>query len=65
MEISITDRKVSVTNVESGSRVTVFNLLGKKIFSTIANENTVNFELPSRGKFVVRTENQSRAIMVK
>jgi len=65
MDVSVSGQKVSVTNVESGSNVIVFNVLGKAIFSTVANGNSVNFELPSRGKFIVRAGSQSRSIMVK
>ena len=65
MDVSVSGQKVSVTNVESGSNVIVFNMLGKKVFSAIANEGSVNFDLPSRGKFVVRVGSQSRAIVVK
>ena len=65
MDVSVNDRVISVANVENGTNVAVFNVLGKKIFSKIANEGSVNFELPSRGKFIVRAGSQSRAIMVK
>lgn len=65
MDVSVRGQKVSVSNVESGSNVIVFNMLGKKIFSTVANGNSVNFELPSRGKFIIRAGSQSRSIVVK
>ena len=65
MDVSVSDRKISVSNVENGSGVTVFNMLGKKIFGAVVDGGSVNFELPSRGKFIVRSGAQSRVIVVK
>lgn len=65
MNVSVTGRKVSVTDVENGSEVVVFNMLGKKLLGLVAEAGAANFEVPSYGKFVVRSGAQSRVIMVK
>lgn len=65
MDVSVVGQTISVSNVENGSKVFVFNMLGKKVFSAIVNGGSVSFELPSRGKFVVRAGAQSRSVMVK
>lgn len=65
MDVSVSGRKISVSNIEIGSDVTVFNVLGKRIFGVVADGNCVNFEVPSYGKYIVRSGAQSRVIMVK
>ena len=65
MNVSVAGRKVSVTDVENGSEVVVFNMLGKKILGAVAEAGAADFEVPSYGKFVVRSGAQSRVIMVK
>ena len=65
MNVAVDGKKVSVTNVEYGSKVAVFDMLGKKILETAAGEKSANFEVPSYGKYIVRAGAQSRVIMVK
>ena len=65
MNVAVDGKKVSVTNVEYGSKVAVFDMLGKKILEAAAGEKTTNFEVPSYGKYIVRAGAQSRVIMVK
>lgn len=65
MNVAVDGKKVSVTNVEYGSKVAVFDMLGKKILEAAAGEKSANFEVPSYGKYIVRAGAQSRVIMVK
>lgn len=65
VNISAAGRNVSVTNVQNGDKIAVFNVLGKKVYSSVSNGNPVNFELPSYGKFVVRAGIVSKMIVVK
>jgi hypothetical protein len=54
-----------VTNVEYGSKVAVFDMLGKSVLEAPAGMNAATFEVPTYGKYIVRAGAQSRAIMVK
>ena len=63
--VSVVNRDVSVVNVQNGDKVAVFNMLGKKVYSSVSNGNPVNFVLPSYGKYVVRAGNASKTIVAK
>jgi hypothetical protein len=63
--VSVVNRNVSVVNVQNGDKIAVFNMLGKKVYSSVYNGNPVNFELPSYGKYVVRAGNALKTIVVK
>lgn len=65
MNVAVEGRKVTVTNVEYGSKVAVFDMLGKRILEAPAGMNAAIFEVPSYGKYIVRSGAQSRVIMVK
>lgn len=65
MNVAVEGRKVTVTNVEYGSKVAVFDMLGKRILEAPAGVNAAIFEVPSYGKYIVRSGAQSRVIMVK
>ena len=65
MNVAVEGRKVTVTNVEYGSKVAVFDMLGKRVLEAPAGMNAAIFEVPSYGKFIVRSGAQSRVIMVK
>lgn len=65
MNVAVEGRKVTVTNVEYGSKVAVFDMLGKRILEAPAGLNAAIFEVPSYGKYIVRSGAQSRVIMVK
>ena len=65
MNVAVEGRKVTVTNVEYGSKVAVFDMLGKRVLEAPAGMNAAIFEVPSYGKYIVRSGAQSRVIMVK
>ena len=65
MNVAVEGRKVAVTNVEYGSKVAVFDMLGKRVLEAPAGLNAAIFEVPSYGKFIVRSGAQTRVIMVK
>ena len=65
MNVAVDGKKVTVTNVEYGSKVAVFDMLGKRILEAPAGMNAAIFEVPSYGKYIVRSGAQSRVIMVK
>lgn len=65
MNVAVDGKKVAVTNVEYGSKVAVFDMLGKRILEAPAGMNAATFEVPTYGKYIVRVGAQSRVIMVK
>ena len=65
MNVAVDGKKVTVTNVEYGSKVAVFDMLGKRILEAPAGMNAATFEVPTYGKYIVRAGAQSRVIMVK
>lgn len=65
MNVAVDGKKVTVTNVEYGSKVAVFDMLGKSVLEAPAGMNAATFEVPTYGKYIVRAGAQSRVIMVK
>jgi len=65
MNVAVDGKKVTVTNVEYGSKVAVFDMLGKRILEAPAGMNAATFKVPTYGKYIVRAGAQSRVIMVK
>ena len=65
MNVAVDGKKVTVTNVEYGSKVAVFDMLGKSVLEAPAGMNAATFNVPSYGKYIVRAGAQSRVIMVK
>jgi len=65
MNVAVDGKRVTVANVEYGSKVAVFDMLGKRILEAPAGLNAATFEVPSYGKFIVRAGAQSQIIVVK
>ncbi|MBR4786175.1 MAG: hypothetical protein IK012_13130 [Fibrobacter sp.] len=65
VNVSVVNRDVTVANVPNGAKVVVFDLNGKNVFDAVSNGSSVNFQLPSYGKFIVRAGAMTRMVVAK
>ena len=65
VNVSVVNRDVSVANVPNGAKVVVFDLNGKNVFDAVSNGGSVNFRLPSYGKFIVRAGAVTQMLVAK
>ena len=56
---SINDSKLSIRNIEQGAYVQLFDTNGKLVDSAKANSNTLDFNLPIHGVYILKASSES------
>lgn len=65
MSIRVSGKTLSIDGVPSGTRINVFDTLGRSVVSTESKEDTIDVSIPTSGVYVVTTHNQNQKIIVR
>lgn len=61
--VSVKDGNLSINSLDKNQSVTVYNVSGKKVFSTITENNSVSVQLP-KGIYIVNANNTNTKVAV-
>lgn len=62
---SVQSLVLTISDMNLGSEIGVFNMIGQKIFNSVAGSSIAKIQLPSKGRYIVRVGSQSSVINVK
>lgn len=65
IQLCSVDGYVQITGITPGSTVSIYDLSGKVINSTLVSDDMIRIQLPYHGLYVVKTENKDKAVTRK